>query len=279
MSLERSGSQSITVIMAPSVTMNIESDFVTPKPRSFDSLSPSRSLLLSPPSLSSHPEKLNKILAAYDRAYTDIQMLDRLSLSLVSLPDSTYDNILILLDADGTRRESEKLLNRDVFCHIAKALKPNGRLKSQDGTFALTDTVERREAIFAGLLIDKNEMAKPGHEATQSVPLRFGKTQGEHGATASSQTASTTDLPLNKNGKRTSELSDATPLSGVDFVEFGDDLDDAIEESDNEELIDEDTLLNDEDLTRPIIQRMSLLRFSSLFLPLSFVHINLSTPI
>lgn len=243
--------------MAPSVTLDMDSDFnVNKSPSPKTSLS-QRTLLLSPPSLSSHPEKLNLVTAAHDRSFTDIQMLDRLSLSLVSLPESTYDVILILLDADDTRAESQKLLNRDVLSRIAAALKPGGRLKSQDGEFASSDSTERREAILAGLIIEENGMVKPSHETTQSVPLRFGK-KGDVGVASAARANGTDTVPLNVNGKRGNEFPSAGQPAGVGFIDFSDDFDAPAEESDDE-LIDENTLLDDEDLSRPIVQRMLLL--------------------
>ena len=101
-----------------------------------------RTLLLSPPSLSSHPELLNGVLSAHDRASTDIQMLDRLSLNLVQLPESTYERVLVLTDADGTRSESKKLLSASILNTIVRALQPGGRLARKDGTIRKNDQKE-----------------------------------------------------------------------------------------------------------------------------------------
>ncbi|KAL9120048.1 MAG: hypothetical protein Q9187_003394 [Circinaria calcarea] len=212
-----------------------------------------RTLLLSPPSLSSHPEKLNNVLEAHDRNVTDIQMLDRLSLSLVSLPDSTYDTIIILTDANNTRTESQNLLNRDVLARLVQSLKPNGRLRSQDGTFASTDSEERREAILAGLLISDDGATKPNYSDTQSVPLRFGKKKAEGGPASTTTPIGTGAASLNVNGKRANN----PPIqpAGVGFVDFSDDFDVPVEEENSDdELIDEDTLLDESDLTRPVVQ-------------------------
>lgn len=243
--------------MAPSVILDTTPDFAMPQRKSVNNTSTTRTLILSPPSLSSHPEKLDKVVAAHDRTATDIQMLDRLSLSLVSLPDSTYDIILILADADNTHSESHKLLNRDVLSRIAKALKPGGKLRSQDGNFAIEDGEERREAIFAGLVVEGTDMVKPKYEATQSVPLRFGKKKDEGGAAAVTSPAGTGAVSLNLNGKRKNGPPDNTQPAGVGFVDFSDDFGDP-EEEDDDDLIDEDTLLDEEDLARPVIQRKPL---------------------
>ena len=79
--------------MAPAVLIDSTLDFAPAKIKLIGDSPPLRSLLLSPPSLSSHPEKLDNVVAAHDRNATDIQMLDRLSLSLVSLPEANgpYD--------------------------------------------------------------------------------------------------------------------------------------------------------------------------------------------
>ena len=184
-------------------------------------------------------------------------MLDRLSLSLVSLPDSTYDAIIILSDIDATRSESQSLINRDVLAKIVKALKPGGRLRSQDGAFARTEGVERTEAILAGLMVEGGDgMVKPNYEATQSVPLRFSKKKSEGPASALTSAAGTGAVTLNLNGKRKNGPPVNTQPNGVGFVDFSDDFDAPIEE-DDDELIDEDTLLDEDDLSRPIIQRKS----------------------
>lgn len=182
-------------------------------------------------------------------------MLDRLSLSLVSLPDSTYDTIIILSDVDATRSESQSLINRDVLAMIQKALKPGGRLRSQDGGFARTQGAERTEAILAGLMVEGSDgMIKPNYESTQSVPLRLGRKKGGGAATALTSAAGTGAVTLNVNGKRKNGPPVDTQPNGVGFVDFSDDFDAPIEE-DDDELIDEDTLLDEDDLSRPIVQR------------------------
>lgn len=245
--------------MAPAVTVDDTSDFA---PVQTGGSSPLRSLLLSPPSLSSHPEKLNSVLAAHDRSATDIQMLDRLSLSLVFLPDATYDIILILADADNTRTESKRLLNREVLSRIARSLRPGGRLKSQDGSFAAGGTEERKEAILAGLLVEGDDMVKPDHLATQSVPLRLGKNKSNTG-TATTCAAGTGAVALNLNGKRKNGPPASIQPVGVGYIGFNDDYG-TPDFDDDDDLIDEDTLLDEEDLKQPVVQRKSLIPVSLL---------------
>ena len=182
-------------------------------------------------------------------------MLDRLSLSLVTLPASTYDIILILTDADNTRAESKTLLSADLLARIVKSLKPGGRIRSEDGLFATSDVEERKEAILAGLIVEDGEVLRPAHEAAQSIPLRFGKKKKDEGGAAAVTSATGTGaVSLNLSGKRKNGPPDTTKLAGVGFVDFSDEFGDP-EGEDDDGLIDEDTLLDEEDLKRPVVQR------------------------
>ncbi|KAI9851478.1 MAG: electron carrier [Thelocarpon superellum] len=227
--------------MAPSVVLtDTASDLSTNA-----GLAGSRTLLLAPPSLSSHPEALNRVSAAHDRSMTDIQMLDRLSLGLVNLPSATYDLVLVLSAVDGTEQEATTLLGRESLSRIVQSMKPRAAIRSQDGILAQDpDSPTRREAVLAGLLWEGPKgMVKPASQAIQPVPLRFKKR------------APAVDTVTPATAKRKSgELEQAKPR-GVDFVDFSDDFDEPIMEGDDgEELIDENTLLDEEDLARPIIQ-------------------------
>lgn len=244
--------------MAPSVTLDLASDLSFPQGASFAPPSRQRTLILSPPSLSSHPEKLNAVHASHDRSVTDIQMLDRLSLSLVSLPDSTYDIILILLDADARHSKSQQHLTRDVLLKITQALRPGGRLQFQDRDFAFQDSDLRREAIFAGLVVDSNGLVKPNQDTTQAVPLRIGRKKVVNGIGSAAALPSTDAVPLPLNGKRKNGATEPKRPVGVGFIDFSDDFDAPVDENgydDDDDLIDENTLLDDDDLSRPIIQR------------------------
>jgi anamorsin len=219
----------------------------------------SRTLLVAPPSLSSHEEKLNNIFEAHDRVATDIQMLDRLSLGLVSLPEATYDLILLLADADGSRAESKSLLDRDVLALLVRALKVSGRLRSQDGNFGTGEGIERTEAILAGLRYEAGQgFVKPYYGEQASVPLSLPKKKSIAQAAGGLNGDTTESMSLPLNGKRKSQdISGAAP-AGVGFVDFSDDLSQPKLDDSEEELIDEDTLLTEEDLKRPVKIRMCL---------------------
>ncbi|KIW09844.1 hypothetical protein PV08_11945 [Exophiala spinifera] len=225
--------------MSPSILMDTSDDFVMPVAKAPQSSK--RTLLLSPPSLSSHQEKLTNVLEMHNRAVTDMQMLDRLAAGFVSLPQSTYDVIIILSDADGSRQESHALLHRDVLGLLVKALKNGGQLRSQDGQYGNVDGAEKNEAILAGLSYQSGTgFFKPDYGAQESVPLKFGKKKNvAQAAGGLSTNGGSVSLPL--NGKR---KSGDNVLDGVGF-------DDGTMDSDDE-LIDEDELLDENDLNRPI---------------------------
>ena len=265
--------------MAPGITIDNTPDFdipdATPKSNS------QRTLLLAPPSVSSHPETLTRVAEAYDRNATDIQMLDRLAMGLVSLPAATYDVVLLLTDVDGSRQEASRLLDRDVMGRIVSAMKVGGRLKSQDGSLEGTSGAEQTEAILAGLLNGHDGMVKPDTAANQTVSLSFGKKKANAAAVPANniEAANTAKRRADDISTENGTLAQpnghgvvrATP-AGVGFVDSNDDFDggfddgsgydddDDIEIPSNEELeraerIDPDTLLTEEDRKKPLIIR------------------------
>lgn len=235
----------------------------------------SRTLLLSPPSLSSHQEKLTQIAAMHDRSSTDFQMLDRLSLGLVSLPENTYDTVIVLSDADNSRTESSQLLGRHVFELLVKSLRNGGRMISQDGSLGQVDGAEKNEAILAGLTYTPGAGFVKQEAAQASVPLRLGRkkatsaqqqTNGSGGDGVAKAAGGLTNgsngdisLPLNNGNTSPGETrkrksidisnSGPAPLAGVGF---DDGTGNTIGEDSDDELIDEDALLSEDDLKGPI---------------------------
>ncbi|CAM1500708.1 Fc.00g098700.m01.CDS01 [Cosmosporella sp. VM-42] len=201
---------------------------------------PKRTLLLAPPSLASHSSALTSVLADYDRSVTDLQMLDRLSAGLVNLPSSTYDLVLILADASSRLSESLGLMNRKVLGTVAEALKPSARLQAQDGN-ALEESALSKEAVLAGLVAAGGGFEKPNYgDGEGVVSLKFGKKKKKNTAAPVLD-----NVALNGNGNANKfEVKPAAP-AGVGFIDFSDDFDD-------DDLIDEDTLMTEEDLQRPI---------------------------
>lgn len=234
--------------MAP-IVLDLDSDFNPAITKSAPSTSPTtqlppqRTLLLAPPSIAAHEERVSALFATHDRSTTDLQMLDRLAAGLVSLPAATYDLILVLTDADGSRHaEASTLLSRrDVWAQLVPAIKPGGRLASEDGRLGST-SAEAREAVLAGLIssADGSGFTKPDYADEEAVPLRFGLKKKTPAAAA--PVPAPTPAP-------------AAP-AGVGFVvDFSDDLDLDGEDDDNDDaLIDEDTLLGEDDLRRPVPQ-------------------------
>lgn len=193
-------------------------------------------------------------MGMHDRQSTDMQMLDRLNMGLVSLPEATYDLIMVLSDADNTRRESQSLLGRNVFELLVKSLKVGGVLRSQDEQLGASDGAEKNEAILAGLSYEAGKGFVKQDFSQVAVPLKLGRKNGNraNGVAQAAGGLNTThdgsvSLPL--NGKRKNEDMTNTIPAGVGFDDGS--LNGLAEDSDDE-LIDEDTLLDEEDLKGPV---------------------------
>ncbi|KAK4549622.1 hypothetical protein LTR36_004923 [Oleoguttula mirabilis] len=262
--------------MAPAVMIDNTPDFDMPTTTT-KSTHQARTLLLAPPSVASHPETLTRVAEAYDRSVTDIQMLDRLAMGLVALPDATYDVVLLLTDVNGSRRESSSPLDRAVMEKLVASMKTGGRLKAQDGSLASS---AQTEAILAGLVNgDGDGMVKRDRSGgAQTVTLSFGKRKANAAAVPAN------NIEAANTVKRKSEdistgigslamasgngVMKSTP-AGVGFVDSNDDFDGGFDDGggyededmeipDDDELeragqIDPDTLLTEEDRQKPIV--------------------------
>lgn len=210
-----------------------------PHPPPSSSSSGKRTLLLAPPSIASHEDRLSALFAIHPRSSTDLQMLDRLAAGLVNLPTKTYDLILVVTDPDGSRRSeaAAHLASRAIWAKLVPALKAGATLRSEDGSLGQGSSAEEREAVLAGLVVkgDGDGFTKVEYE-DEVVPLRFGLKKKIAPAPA----------PVPKPVV-------AAP-AGVGFIDFSDDLDLDAEDDDDDELVDEDTLLTEADMRRPIQQ-------------------------
>lgn len=212
--------------MSPSiVTIDTSDDLdFTPKP----TMSSDRILLLAPPSIAAHEEKLHALFTVYDRSSTDLQMLDRLAAGLIKLPSQTYSQILVLTDA-ADAHAALQLLDRRVFAALVPAMKVGAVLKAQSEGNATFGQAQVKEAVLAGLVQKEGGFEKVSEEEEEVViPIKFGaKKKTNAGAV---------------NGDGSVSLKKKTVTI---------DLDDA---GDDDDIIDEDTLMTDADLKRPIVQ-------------------------
>lgn len=204
--------------MSPSlVTLDLSDDVDFSAPTA-TATTPNRTLLLAPPSVAAHEEKLHKVFSTHDRSSCDLQMLDRLAGGLVKLASDTYDKILILTDASDATASALELLDRKVLATLVPAMRVGGVLRTEDERVAFGPR-EEKEAILAGLVKKEGGVfEKADEEEAVAVPLKFG---------AKKKTAAPAPVVV--------------------------DLDDG----DDDDIIDEDTLLTDADLKRPIVQRKS----------------------
>jgi hypothetical protein len=192
--------------------------------------------VLCPPSVSSKPELLQNSLSSLDRSVTDVQMLDRLAMGLVVLPSGVYSSVLILSDTTPSQE-----LEKHVLENIFKSMLPKATVRSQQRDFGKKDTLG---VLMAGFMIEKEGpgedivLVKPDFQRAAAVPLRLRKKE-----------CGSDSNPIPAEVVTAAEGSGSI-LNGVGFVEIDfDDLED-------EELVDEETLLDDGYLGTPIRQRM-----------------------
>lgn len=189
-----------------------------------------RTLLLAPPSIAAHEDALRDLFRTFNRSTSDLQMLDRLSSGLATLPDATYDLVLLLTDTDARGQTTpNQWLSRKVCTSLVPAMKVGAKLRAQDGSLG---AAEAREAILAGL-VEKDGSFEKVEDEGAVVSLRFGK-----------------------------KKSNGVPPKKVEIS-----LDDLSDYEDGDDLIDEDTLLTEEDLKRLPQQRKDLSLYFRKFLP------------
>lgn len=239
--------------MSPSILLDNIPDFgLSTKP-----LSPSaRTLLLAPPRLAAHEEGLRNILSGYDRTVTELQMLDRVSAGLVTLPQETYDLIIILSDPDSLKSELNQLLDRRIFQQIFQALKTSGKLQAQNGLLAKDHaSVEFREAILSGLVLEDGELVKPNNSVNDVVPIKLLRAKDRTMAD-SPPTLSTSEATVRSSISTSTYLENSNRKNEGASPPAYSDHDGKFSVADDDEFIDEDTLLTEEEMQRPLRIRM-----------------------
>ncbi|KAF4205688.1 hypothetical protein CNMCM8980_007446 [Aspergillus fumigatiaffinis] len=183
-------------------------------------------------------------------------MLDRLALGLASLPDSTYSSIVILAGGDNSFSESLKLINRQTFNQIIGSLRRGGYIYGQDAVSGVA--FDHNEAILAGLThVGNGKYLKPDAEEMQAVPLRRGR-KNDHlaGAPSLEESAAEHSFPPEVSEGKTASGDDTVAVVGSQ--KFRENIVSAATMDNNEasddELINEDNLLDDSELSAPIIQ-------------------------
>ncbi|KAF7184798.1 hypothetical protein CNMCM7691_006601 [Aspergillus felis] len=184
-------------------------------------------------------------------------MLDRLAVGLASLPDSTYSSIVILAGGDNSFTESLKLINRRTFNQIIKSLRRGGYIYGQDA--ASGGAFDHNEAILAGLIhVGNGKYVKPDIEEMQAVPLRLGR-KHDHlsGAPPNLEdSAAEHPFPAGVSEGKTRSGDDRVTVAGSQKIH--ENIGSAATMDNNEvsddELINEDNLLDDNELSAPIIQ-------------------------
>jgi len=220
--------------MAPPSSVDTSTSDLNPTAATAPPTKANSTLILCPPSVSSRPAVLENALATVaDRAAVDVQMLDRLAMNLVTLPEGIYSTVLLLSDPAAAQEK----LDRPLFQKVLKAMAPGARWKSH-GANKENWAKETISFLTAGFLVEDSSegvvAVKPDFGGQKSVSLNLKKRTAGAAVTVAKPVAKlvvATAVPV--------------PSNGVGFVDFSDDLDD-------DDLIDEDELMADEDLATPV---------------------------
>lgn len=186
-------------------------------------MSQPRTLLLCAPSISSHPEILQSTLTAYDRATTDVQMLDRLTHNLITLPAATYTHIHLLFPP--TPQETIHFLTPPILSQLYKSLLPNGRINLASITPGEKQKIEHA-LLIEGFLKQEDDIFVVPDFVEKSVSIGINRS----GKSKNAVVPVAVFKPQQEKEK----------INGVGFSD---------EISDDDELIDEDELMADETLS------------------------------
>lgn len=222
-------------------------------------------LFICTPHYASHPTALQSALSTLPPSTSHVHMLDRLASNLVSLPHSTYQTLIILAESASA---AQPYLTKPVLDSFFTTLVPGGKLVAEVGGFG--EGAQRLDLLVAGFVAEesgqegKRAFVKPAYaqKATSvAVPLRRKKKEdgakpavtngvNGNGKRPSVDLSKEGTSVATTNGNGTAATTTKTPVkpNGVGFIDFSDDF------GDDDDLIDEDTLLTGDDLAIPIQQ-------------------------
>ncbi|CCG82577.1 Fe-S cluster assembly protein dre2 [Taphrina deformans PYCC 5710] len=163
-----------------------------------------RNLLISPPSLASDEAQLLSILSSFP-VRPDLQMLDRLSMNIVQLPQDHYDNIILATNDESTLAQLVAVLPR-----LLSALKPGRSIHVPAGPRGSL----KSDGIIAGFAVNQGDdgtiLTRPEQSET-IVPLRL-KRKSVNSDKVKKLKAT---LAANPNAPKVDE---STLLQGEDYV-------------------------------------------------------------
>ena len=217
-----------------------------------------RTLLICPPALSAQPDTVEHALQIRGREHTDIAMLDRIGAGQADLRANNFAvAVIIVADLEDVAAVKALLLQEAVWAALYPALRPGAELRLEQPHTAIFGAVESdwmrqiiaggadTQAILAGFTVEGGQVRKPMPDTFAAVPLLRANGAGaaiENGMHGSS-------------GTTTAKVPNGSAPVGVGFVSGEDGAVTLDEDDDDDELIDEDTLLDEEDLAGTFSQR------------------------